>query len=129
MFISRALASSEASVAAAAPAVAEAAAAPSTSQAFISNMGLILGMFVLFYVLLIRPQQKRLKAQQAMVAALKKGDRVVTGGGLVGTISAIISDAEVEIDLGSGLKVTALRYTVSVMGAPESQKTEAQKAA
>jgi preprotein translocase subunit YajC len=92
---------------------AAAADAPSASQAFMSNMGLILLMFVLFYMLLIRPQQKRLKAQQAMLGGLKVGDKVVTGGGLVGTITKLNSDTEVEVDLGNGLKVTALRYTLS----------------
>lgn len=76
-------------------------------------MGLILLMFVLFYVLMIRPQQKRLKTQQAMLSALKVGDRVVTGGGFVGSVSRLVNDAEIEIDLGNGIKVTALRYTIS----------------
>ncbi len=87
-----------------------------------SNMGLILVMFVLFYVLLIRPQQKRLKAQQAMLSALKKGDRVVTGAGFVGTISDIKSDREVEVDLGNGFKVTALRYTITALVENDSLK-------
>lgn len=114
MLISQALAATEA----AAPAAAGAAAAtPTTGESFIWNMGLIALMFVLFYVLLIRPQQKRLKNQQAMLSALKVGDKVVTGGGLVGTISRISNDAEVEVDLGS-VKVTALRYTLSVRPEP-----------
>ncbi len=87
------------------------AVAPSGADAFWSNMGLIGLMFVLFYLLLIRPQQKRLKEQRALLDDLKKGDKVVTGGGLVGTISKVISDTEVEIDLGTS-KVTALRYTI-----------------
>lgn len=107
MLISQALAATEA------VAPAAAAAAPSTGESFIWNMGLIALMFVLFYVLLIRPQQKRLRAQQAMLGALKVGDKVVTGGGLVGTISRLVNDSEVEVDLGS-VKVTALRYTLNV---------------
>jgi preprotein translocase subunit YajC len=109
MLISKALASTETAATAAG---ATAAAAPSTGDTFMWNMGLVLVMFALFYVLMIRPQQKRLKAQQAMLGALKVGDRVVTGGGLVGTISKLVSDAEVEVDLG-GTKVTALRYTLT----------------
>lgn len=106
-FISQALAATEA----AAPA-ATAAAAPSGGDAFMMNMGLILAMFVLFYVLMIRPQQKRLRAQQAMLAGLQVGDRVITGGGLIGTVSRVVNDAELEVDLGS-VKVTALRYTLT----------------
>lgn len=110
MLISQALASTEAAVA---PIVGEAvAAAPSASQSFLWNMGLIALMFALFYLLLIRPQQKRLKAQQAMMAALKVGDKVITGGGFVGTITKLVDDREVEVDLGSS-KVTALRYTLT----------------
>jgi preprotein translocase subunit YajC len=85
--------------------------APAAADTFWMNMGLIAVMFVLFYLLLIRPQQKRLREQRDMLDALKKGDAVVTSGGLVGTVSKLISDTEVEIDLGS-VKVVALRYTI-----------------
>ncbi len=87
------------------------AVAPSAADAFWSNMGLIGLMFVLFYLLLIRPQQKRLKDQRALLDDLKKGDKVVTGGGLIGTVSKIMSDTEVEVDLGAS-RVVALRYTI-----------------
>ncbi len=116
MLISQAFAATET----VAPAVA--AAVPSAGDAFFSNMGLILVMFVLFYVLLIRPQQKRLKAQQAMLSALKKGDKVVTGAGFVGTISDVKNDREVEVDLGNGFKVTALRYTITALVENDSLK-------
>ena len=115
MLISQALASTDAVLPAA-------AGAPSATDSFVWNMGLILLMFVLFYVLLIRPQQKRLKAQQAMLSALKLGDKVVTGGGLVGTISKLSSDTEVEVDLGGGMKVTALRYTLTTRVDPAATK-------
>ena len=87
------------------------AAAPSMADAFWTNMGLIGLMFLLFYFLMIRPQQKRMQKQREMLDSLKKGDKIVTGGGLYGTVSKIISDTEVEIDLG-GIKVTAMRYTI-----------------
>jgi len=60
---------------------------------------------------MIRPQQKRLKEQRSLLDELKKGDKVVTGGGLYATVSKIVSDTEVELDLG-GSKVVALRYTI-----------------
>lgn len=87
------------------------AAQPSMADAFWTNMGLIGLMFVLFYFLMIRPQQKRLKEQRSLLDTLKKGDTVVTGGGLYGTVSKLLSDTEVELDLG-GAKVVALRYTI-----------------
>lgn len=92
--------------------------APSATEAFIWNMGLVLVLIVMFYVLLIRPQQKRLKEHRDMVDALKKGDAVITGGGLVGKIDKITADSdEVVVDLGS-VKVTALRSTISAKNDP-----------
>lgn len=89
-------------------------AAPGAGDTFLFNIGLIAVLFVLFYVILIRPQQRRMKEQQTMLSALKKGDRVITSGGLVGKISKLTNDREVEIDLGGGTKVTALRYTLTL---------------
>lgn len=79
-----------------------------------SNIGLIVIMVVMFYFLLIRPQQKRFKEHRDMLNALKKGDKVVTAGGLVGIIDTLPAEGsdEVVVDLGSGLKVTALRHTI-----------------
>lgn len=89
-----------------------AAEAPSAANAFAWNMGLILILVVMFYILLIRPQQKRFTAHKAMLDALKKGDKVVTSGGLVGKVDKLTNDEEVIIDLGNGVKVTALRHTI-----------------
>lgn len=88
-------------------------AAPSAGSAFAWNMGLILVLVIMFYVLLIRPQQKRFAEHKAMVDSMKKGDKVVTAGGLVGKISKLTNDEEVEIDLG-GTKVTAVRNTLTL---------------
>ncbi|MCB1650572.1 MAG: preprotein translocase subunit YajC [Alphaproteobacteria bacterium] len=91
-------------------------AAPSATEAFLWNMGMVLVMVVLFYVLLIAPQQRRMKDHAHMLQGLKKGDPVVTGGGLVGTISKIKEgDEQVEVDLGS-VKVMALRTTLQGQG-------------
>ncbi|MBI1301063.1 MAG: preprotein translocase subunit YajC [Alphaproteobacteria bacterium] len=81
-------------------------------QGIMSQMGLLLILVVLFYVLLIMPQQRRLKEHSDMLSKLKKGDRVVTGGGLIGKVDRIVDDKEVVIDLGEGLKVTALRSMI-----------------
>jgi len=109
-----------------------AAVAPSAGDAFWMNMGLVGIMFILFYVLLIRPQQRRLRQQRDMLDTLKKGDKIITGGGLVGTVSKLVSDSEVEIDLG-GVKVTALRYTIQTRmddkpSQPASSKTDKKTA-
>lgn len=86
--------------------------APTPMQGIMSQMGLLLILVVLFYVLLIMPQQRRLKEHSDMLSKLKKGDRVVTGGGLIGKVDRIVDDKEVVIDLGEGLKVTALRSMI-----------------
>lgn len=86
--------------------------APSTTDALISTIGLPVLLVILFYVLLIMPQQRRFKQHSQMLSELKKGDKVVTGGGLVGKIDKIVDDKEVVVDLGGGLKVTALRSTI-----------------
>ncbi len=83
--------------------------APTPMEAFMWNMGLVVVLVGLFYVLLIMPQQRRFKEHSDMLSQLKKGDRVVTGGGLVGKIEKVIDDKEVLIDLGNSVKVTALR--------------------
>lgn len=86
--------------------------APTPMEAFIWNMGLILLLVVMFYVLLIMPQQRRFKEHTSMLSQLKKGDKIVTGGGFVGTIDKIVDDHEVLVDLGNGVKVTALRSSL-----------------
>lgn len=86
--------------------------APSTASAFAWNMGLIVVMVILFYILLIRPQQKRFSEHKEMLSALKKGDKIVTAGGLVGKIDKLSGEDEVIVDLGNGVKVTALLSTI-----------------
>lgn len=109
MFITKAYASAQAT---SGELAADLANAPSATEAFIYNMGLIVVLVALFYVLLIMPQQRRFKEHNKMLDALKKGDRVVTGGGLVGKVDKIIDEKEVLIDLGNGVKVTALRAMI-----------------
>jgi preprotein translocase subunit YajC len=114
IFISSAYAQ-EAATAAADTAV-EAMPATAPGNPVMWNLGLIAILVVMFYMLLIRPQQKRFKEHADMLSALKKGDKVVTAGGLIGTIEKIEDkDDEVIIDLGSGMKVTALRTTIQGM--------------
>jgi len=76
------------------------------------NLGFVALVVFAFYLLLIRPQQKRFKEHADMLGALKKGDKVITGGGLVGKIDKLQGDKEAVIDLGNGTKVTALRSTI-----------------
>ena len=68
-------------------------------------------IFVIFYFFLIRPQQKKVKEHKAMVAALKRGDKVVTSGGIVGTIERVIDNEKVEILISDNVKVEVVRST------------------
>ena len=97
--------------------------APSATNAFAWNMGLIVLLVVMFYILLIRPQQKRFKEHQTMLGELKKGDAVVTAGGLVGKIDKLVGDDEVVINLGGTVKVTAVLSTISAKKEKTPPKT------
>ncbi|CCV14324.1 preprotein translocase subunit YajC [Mesorhizobium sp. STM 4661] len=79
---------------------------------FISILPFVL-IFVIMYFLIIRPQRTQLKKRGEMLAAVRRGDTVVTGGGFVGKVTKVIDDNELEIDLGAGIKVTALRSTIA----------------
>lgn len=97
-----------------------AVAPPTAMEAFMWNMGMVLVLVVLFYVLLIRPQQKRFREHSEMLSGLKKGDTVVTGGGLVGKVHKITEgDDEVVVDLGNDMKVTAMRHTLQTKNQPQ----------
>ena len=76
-------------------------------------------IFIVFYFLLIRPQQKRAKEHKSMVEALKRGDKVVTSGGIVAKVSKVIDDNEVEVEIASDVKVRVIRSTITqVQGKP-----------
>ena len=83
-----------------------------TPDMFISILPFVL-IFVIMYFLIIRPQRTQLKKRGEMLAAVRRGDTVVTGGGFVGKVTKVIDDNELEIDLGGGTKVTALRSTIA----------------
>ena len=81
-------------------------------EAFGQLLPLIL-IFGIMYFLLIRPQQKKMKDHQAMVAALRRGDQVVTQGGLIGKVSKVKDDNEVEVEIAEGVKVRVVRGTIT----------------
>ena len=98
-----------------------AAAAPSGTTAFFFNVFPLVLVFVIFYFLMIRPQQRRMKEHQAQIAAVKKGDRVVTGGGLVGKVTKV-GDTEVEVELAQGIRVQAVKSTLTQVVDPKAAK-------
>jgi preprotein translocase subunit YajC len=91
----------------------------------------MVAIFAIMYFLLIRPQQQKMKAHREQVAATRRGDRVVTGGGLIGTIVRVDEDNdEVLVELADGVRVRALRSTlmdVRSKGEPVSGGAEGEK--
>ena len=88
-------------------------------NALIQFLPLVL-IFVVFYFLLIRPQQKKQKEHRTMLDALRRGDRIVTGGGFYGTVAKVVSPEEVEVDLAPNVRVRVLRSTItSVLAKPD----------
>jgi preprotein translocase subunit YajC len=82
------------------------------NQAMVQFLPLVL-IFVVFYFLLIRPQQKRAKEHKAMLAGLRRGDRVITGGGFIGTVAKVVGDDEALIELAENTRVRVLRSTIT----------------
>ena len=66
-------------------------------------------IFVIFYFFLIRPQQKKVKQHKAMVEALKRGDKVITSGGIVGTVERVIDNEKVEVKISENVNVEVVR--------------------
>lgn len=87
-------------------------AAGGAGSAFTSFIPLIL-IFAIMYFLLIRPQQKKLKDHQSMVAAVRRGDQVITQGGIVGKVAKVKDDGEVEVEIAEGVKVRVITSTIA----------------
>ena len=87
------------------------AAAGATPSLFMSMLPLILILFI-FYIMVIRPQNKRMTEHRAMLQALAKGDKVVTAGGIVGTITKLPNDDEVVVEIANGVEVSVVRQTI-----------------
>ena len=87
------------------------------------TMGMILPLLLMlpvFYFFLIRPQQQRAKQTKQMLDALRRGDRVVTSGGIIGTVAKVVSDTEVAIDIADNVRVRVVRSMISqVLAKPE----------
>ncbi len=95
---------------------------------FTSLLPIILIM-VVFYFLLIRPQQKKVKQHREMVAALRRGDKIVTAGGLIGTVTKVINETEAQVELAEGVRVRVVRATISdVLSNSEAPKGGAKPA-
>jgi len=104
------------------PAYAQAAAPPGAGFDLMAFLPLIL-IFVVFYFLLIRPQQKKMRDHKSMLDALRRGDRIVTGGGVVGVVAKVGADDEVMVEIAEGVRVKVMKPTIQAVLA----KTEPAK--
>jgi preprotein translocase subunit YajC len=101
------------------PAFAQTAA--DTAEATSQGPGLLVSMaplvliFIVFYFIVIRPQNRRIIEHRQMVNKLSKGDKVVTGGGLHATVKKLVGEEDVLLDLGGGVEVTALRHSLMMV--------------
>jgi preprotein translocase subunit YajC len=110
-------------------AFAQAATGPATSSDFnvMSFLPLVL-IFVVFYFLLIRPQQKKLKEHKAMVDGVRRGDRIITAGGIHGTVTRVSGDDEAIVEIAEGVRVRVVRSTITTVLAKTEPARPAVKA-
>tara|TARA_B100000674_G_scaffold177002_1_gene143272 strand:- start:153 stop:437 length:285 start_codon:yes stop_codon:yes gene_type:complete len=91
------------------------------AQGFAQFIPLIL-IFVIFYFFLIRPQQKRVKDHKTMVESLKRGDEVITSGGIIGTVDRVLEDDRIEVLINSEIKVQVIKSTITSLLKKEEVK-------
>ncbi len=89
----------------------------STSDILSSPIPAMIIIFVIMYFLILRPQQKRAKEHQEMVKNLRRGDTLITSGGLVGKVTKVVDDDQVEIEIADGIKVRQVRSMVTTVRA------------
>ena len=82
-----------------------------STSGFAQFIPLIL-IFVIFYFFLIRPQQKRVKEHKVMTQNLKRGDEVITSGGIIGTVDRVLEDDRIELNISDGVKVQVIKNTI-----------------
>ena len=87
--------------------------APGGEPSFLVSLLPLILIFVVFWFLLIRPQQKRMREHKEMVQATKKGDKIITAGGIHGTVSRVVDDNALEVEIAPNVKIKLARETVS----------------
>ncbi len=102
------------------------------SSDFLVQLFPLVLIFIVFYFLLIRPQQSKMKQQREMLSGVKRGDRVVTGGGIIGLVTKVIGENELQVEVAEGVRVRVLKQTItdiitrgeSVRGGKESDEDD-----
>lgn len=99
---------------------------PGLPESVVQFVPLLL-IFAVFYFLLIRPQQKKAKQHREMLAEVTRGDRVVTNGGLVGTVSKVMNENELQVEIAEGVRVLVVRSMIASVLDKSASKSEAAK--
>ena len=112
------------------PALAQAAtgAAPVGAGDLLMQFAPILLLVVIFWLLIFRPQQKRMKAHQAMIAAVTRGDTVVTNGGLVGKVTKAVDGEDFEVEIAQGVRIKITRGSISDVRNKSTPATDSKPA-
>jgi preprotein translocase subunit YajC len=95
-------------------------AAPSGATAAFLQFFPLIVIIGIFYILMIRPQQRRVKEHQAAISAIKKGDDIITGGGIRGRVTKVTDD-EAEVEIAQGVKVRVIKSTISTVVRPNTK--------
>ncbi len=101
---------------------AQATQAAAEAPGFLMSMLPLVLIFFVFYVIVIRPQNKRIQEHRATINNSQKGDKVVTGGGVVAKVVKISGDDEIVLEIAEGVHVTALRHTIMMLRNSEAKK-------
>ena len=105
------------------PAYAQSALGGAGSEILMSILPFLL-IFVIMYFLIIRPQRTQMKKRQEMLANVRRGDQIVTGGGMIAKVTKVIDDAELEVEIADGVKVRLVRSLIAdvrVKGEPAKE--------
>lgn len=95
---------------------------PGADEQLYSSLFMFAMIFVVFYFLIIRPQQKKFKTHQAMIGGIKRNDKVITAGGIVGKVTKVSDNGELSVEIAKGVEVSVIAQTVSAVTDHKSKK-------
>ena len=110
------------------PAFAQAAGGAGDTNSMLMSLQPFALIFVIMYFLILRPQQRKVKEHNDMVKNIRRGDTVVTSGGLVGKVTKVVDDEQVEVEIADGVRIRQMRTMISAVrtkGEPAKDKGEA----
>ena len=103
-------------------------AASGGTQGFLVSMFPLLIILLIFYVMVLRPQNKRIAEHRNLISNLRRGDKIVTGGGIIGTVKKVVADDEVQVEIADGVVVRVVSGTIMTLRSKADPATDAQSA-